>query len=101
MTNSVRKKPFYTVISGNNSLWKRYANRELRRTNRQLIRIGKEINTMRQECNLWTSPRDGKLWYEPGLKVPYTVIRCGAIRYKVPRTDTGLDFWDTRDIFWK
>ncbi len=101
MTNSVKKSPCYSFCSGSNGYWKRLVNREFRRINKQNLHSYKELLIFDEVANMWTAPSDGLPTYLTGVKLPIKVLRCGAIRYKVPRTDTGYDFWDTRDIFWK
>ena len=90
MSNSIKHHPFAAYCGGSNSIWKRTARRELRRTNKQLLRTGKELRIMREESNLYDSPQDGT--------VHFVTEACRKIKIYRPRglrillTDAG-EWW--------
>jgi len=63
VSNSIKHHPFAAYCGGSNAGWKRSANRELRRTNKQLIQVGEEPRLLREESNLYDSPQDGTVHF--------------------------------------
>lgn len=63
MTNSVKHHQFAAHCGGSNTIWKRLVNRELRRTNKQIIQVGGEPRLIREESNLYDSPQDGSVHF--------------------------------------
>ena len=82
MTNSVKKYAFAAYCGGSNAVWKKNARKELRRTNKQLLRSGKELRLRREESNVYDSPLDGTVHFckDGPLKVNQTRPRGKRIK---------------------
>lgn len=84
MTNSFKKFPRLGVCGDDGmSRWKRSINREMRRTNRQAVRMGKELFKIMDEVgNLYHSPADGWQWIHKEEKELKYYKAKSTLRYK-------------------